>query len=122
MKTKTQNVQPKTRIPQLERQIEQLKRQLAQLGPIHPGSLSEQYNVCGQPGCRCKDPQDPQKHGPYYQLSFTWRSKGQTRFVRAQRLAEVRQKITNYKRFRELSEEWVDVAVELEQLEREQAR
>ena len=122
MKTKTQNVQPKTRISQLQRQIEQLKRQLAQLGAIHPGSLSEQYNVCGKPGCRCKDPQDPQKHGPYYQLSFTWRGKGQTRFVRAERLAEVRQKITNYKRFRELSDEWVDVAVELEQLEREQAR
>src|SRR5690348_10400395 len=114
MKTKTQNIQPKTRIPQLERQIEQLKRQLAQLGPIHPGSLSEQYNVCGKPGCRCKDPQDPQKHGPYYQLSFTWRGKGQTRFVRAERLGEVRQKITNYKRFREISEKWVDVAVELE--------
>lgn len=122
MKTTRQKVQPKTRIPQLERQIEQLKRQLAQLGPIHPGSLSEQYNVCGKPGCRCKDSQYPQKHGPYYQLSYTWRGKGQTRFVRAERLAEVRQKITNYKRFRELSDQWVDVAVELEQREREQAR
>jgi hypothetical protein len=110
------------KITQLRRQIEQLKRQLLQLGAIHPGSLSEQYNVCGQPGCRCKDPKDPHKHGPYYQLSFTWRGKGRTRFVRAERRAEVRQKITNYKRFRELSDEWVDLAMELEQLEREQAR
>ena len=73
---------------------------------MHPGSLSEQYNVCGKPGCRCNT-QEPQKHGPYCQLSFTWRGKGRTRFVRAERLAEVRQKIANYKRFRELTDEWV---------------
>jgi len=72
---------------QIARKIEQLKRQLAQLGPKHPGSLSAQYNVCGKPSCRCKDPKEPQKHGPYYQLSFTWRGKSRTRFVRAERLA-----------------------------------
>jgi hypothetical protein len=107
---------------QIERNIEHLRQQLAELGPMHPGSLSEQYNVCGKPGCRCKDPKKPQKHGPYYQLSFTWRGKGRTRFVRAERLAEVRQKLTNYKRFRELTNEWVDLVVELEQQEREQNR
>lgn len=108
------------RAPQIERQIEHRKQQLAELGPMHPGSLSEQYNVCGKPGCRCKDAKKPQKHGPYYQLSFTWRGKGRTRFVRAERLAEMRQKIANYKRFRELTDEWVDLVVELEQQEREQ--
>ena len=52
------------------------------LGPIHPGSLSTQYNVCGTPGCQGKDPRHPQKHGPYHQLSYTWRGKSTTRFVR----------------------------------------
>lgn len=108
--------------PQIGRKIEHLKRQLVELGPMHPGSLSEQYNVCGKPNCRCKDPKNPRKHGPYYQLSFTWRGKSQTRFVRAERLAEVRQKIANYKRFRELTDEWVDLVVEREQQEREPAR
>jgi len=60
---------------QIAHKIAQLKQELAELGPMHPGSLSEQYNVCGKPGCRCKDPKNPQKHGPYYQLSFTWRGK-----------------------------------------------
>ena len=58
----------------------------------------------------------------YYQLSFTWRGKSRTRFVRAERLADVQHKIVNYKRFRELSDEWVDLVVEREQLEREQAQ
>jgi hypothetical protein len=104
----------------IERKIERLKQQLAGLGPMHPGSLSEQYNVCGKVGCRCKDAKNPQKHGPYHQLSFTWRGKGRTRFVRSDRLAEVREKVANYKRFRELTDEWVDLMVELEQQEREQ--
>ena len=106
----------------IERQIEHLKRQLAELGPMHPGSLSEQYNVCGKPGCRCKDPRHPHKHGPYYQLSFTWRGKSRTRFVRAERLAGMRQKIANYKRFRELTDEWVDLVVERERQEREEGQ
>ena len=107
------------KITPIDRQIEHLKRQLAELGPMHPGSLSEQYNVCGKLGCRCKDPKNPQKHGPYYQLSFTWRGKSRTRFVRAERLAGMRQKIANYKRFRELTDEWVDLGVEREQQGRE---
>ena len=113
---------PVMKTTEIQRKIERLRQQLAELGPMHPGSLSEQYNVCGKPGCRCKDPKNPQKHGPYCQLSFTWRGKGRTRFVRAERLAEVRQKIANYKRFRELTDEWVDLVVELEQQEREQNR
>ena len=107
---------------QIARKIEHLKQQLAELGPIHPGSLSEQYNVCGKPDCRCKDPKDPQKHGPYYHLSFTWRGKSRTLFVRAERLAKMREKLANYKRFRELTDEWVDLVVELEQQERERNR
>ena len=83
----------------IERKIEHLKQQLAGLGPMHPGSLSEQYNVCGKLGCRCKDPKNPQKHGPYYQLSFTWRGKGRTLFVRAERLAEMREKARQLQTF-----------------------
>ena len=107
---------------QIQRRIEQLKTQLADLGPMHPGSLSEQYNVCGTPGCRCKDPDNPRKHGPYYQLSYSWRGKSSSRFVTPERVAEMRQTVANYKRFRELTNEWVDLAVEMERVERARAK
>jgi hypothetical protein len=107
---------------QIQRRIQQLKQELAELGPMHPGSLGEQYNVCGTPGCRCKDPKDPRKHGPYYQLSYTWRGQSSTRFVRPEQLEEMRQKVANYKRFRELVNAWVDLALELERAERAQAK
>jgi hypothetical protein len=107
---------------QIQHQIEAVKKQLAELGPMHPGSLSEQYNVCGNPGCRCKDPKDPRRHGPYYQLSYTWRGKSSTRFVRQEGVAKMREKVSNYKRFRELVNECVDLSLELEQVERAQAK
>jgi len=103
---------------EIERRIERIKAQLAALGPMHPGSISEQYNVCGTPGCRCKDAKKPQKHGPYYQLSYTWRGRSSSCFIRPGRLAGMREKVANYKRFRELTNRWVDLAVELERLER----
>lgn len=107
---------------QIEHQIEKLKKRFAELGPMHPGSLGEQYNVCGTPGCQCKDPKNPRRHGPYYQLSYTWRGKSSTRFVRPERLDEMRRKVENYKRFRELVNEWVDLAMELERAERAAAK
>ena len=107
---------------QVQRRIAQLQEQLLALGPLHPGSISEQYNVCGTPGCRCKDAHDPQKHGPYYQLSFTWRGKSSTRFVRPEQVQEMRAKVANYKRLRELVNEWVELAVELERTQRKHAK
>jgi len=58
------------RICTLEAQIETIKLKLASLGDLHPGSLSKQYNVCGNPKCRCKE-DPPRRQGPYYQVSFT---------------------------------------------------
>jgi hypothetical protein len=107
---------------QIQRRIARLQQQLLALGPLHPGSISEQYNVCGTPGCRCKDPKHPQKHGPYYQLSFTWRGQSSTRFLRPEQVEEMRQKVANYKRLRELMNEWVGLAVELERAERAEAK
>ena len=47
-----------------ENRIQKLLGEMAELGPIMPGSISEQWNKCGKKGCRCKDPEKPVKHGP----------------------------------------------------------
>jgi len=83
--------------------IKKIKKQLVQLGPVLPGSLSEQWNVCGKPGCRCKDPDKPQKHGPYYQLSFTVDGKSSSMFVKKEDLKIVRECMKRYTRFRKLN-------------------
>lgn len=90
-----------------ERRIEQLRRKLAQLGPMLPGSISEQWNVCGTSGCRCKDPDHPVKHGPYYQLSFTVGGKSSTLFIKKEDLAEAGRRQKRYQQFKTLCTELV---------------
>jgi hypothetical protein len=100
---------------QIEARIERIKREIAKLDRIHPGSLSQQYNVCGNAQCRCKaDP--PQKHGPYHQVSFTWRGKSSSRFVRKEDLERVKRELKNYQRLRELMDEWIELSFELAKL------
>jgi len=99
----------------LLRQIERVKGQLAALGDLRPGSLSTQYNVCGTPGCRCKAT-PPEKHGPYYQVSFTRKGKSSSKFVRKEDLAAVRRELKNYQVMKTLVERWIDLATELSNL------
>jgi hypothetical protein len=83
--------------------IKTIKKRLSQLGPVLPGSLSEQWNVCGKPGCRCKAPDKPQKHGPYYQLSFTVDGKSSSMFVKKEDLKVVRECMKRYTQLRRLN-------------------
>lgn len=106
---------------QIERQIEKVKRDLAALGDLRPGSLSTQYNVCGNPNCRCKAT-PPKKHGPYYQISFTRKGKGSSKFVRKEDLPVVRKQLKNYERMKLLMDRWVDLATELSNLRLTQNR
>ena len=96
----------------LLRQIEKVKGQLAALGDLRPGSLSTQYNVCGTPGCRCKAT-PPEKHGPYYQVSFTRKGKSSSKFVRKEDLNTVRRELKNYEVMKTLVDRWIDLATEL---------
>lgn len=82
--------------------IEPLRKCIAELGPVLPGSISQQWNVCGKKGCRCKDPKEPRKHGPYYQLSFTVGGKSSSMFLRKEDLAVARQAIARYRTLRQL--------------------
>jgi hypothetical protein len=103
---------------QIERQIVKIKQELARLGPLHPGSLSRQYNVCGKPGCRCKDPRNPIRHGPYFKVSYVYRGRFSSRFVPRDQAKAVRVELANYKRLRELTEKWVGLSLRLAQEKR----
>ncbi len=99
----------------LEGRIQSIKVEIAALGDLRPGAMSLQYNICGNPSCRCKaDP--PVKHGPYPQVSFTWHGKSSSQFVRQEDVEEVRQQLENYHRLRDLVDEWIGLALELSRL------
>src|SRR5208283_5667718 len=94
----------------LETRIENIKRQIASLGDLRPGAVSLQYNICGNPRCRCKN-NPPVKHGPFYQLSYTWHAKSTTCHVRKDDVSKVKQQIRNYRRLRKLVDRWVTLGM-----------
>ena len=101
------------RLQQLEQQIARIKKNLVVLGPLHPGSLSKQYNVCGKPGCRCKARPKPQRHGPYFKVSYVFRGRFNSRFVSRRDVKTVRSELANYKQLKKLTEEWVGLSLQL---------
>lgn len=100
-------------MPSPECRVARLKKALAELGPFLPGSISQQFNVCGNPTCRCKDPQNPRRHGPYYQLSFTVNGRSSTRFIKPAELSEARRRIRRFKRFKRLNARLVEAYLAL---------
>jgi hypothetical protein len=98
------------RLLQIESRIEAIKARLAAIDEMRPGSLSRQY----------KDPEN--KAGAYYQLSYTREMKSRTEYIARDAVPEVRRQIDNYKRFKALTTQWVDLGIEHSRLKMKLAR
>ena len=98
------------RTQQIERRIQAIKESLAKMGPMRPGSLTRQYRI-------------PKKQiGGYYQISYTHKMKSRTEYVRRAFVAKIRREIASYKRFKHLTQAWVDLAIERSKLALEIAK
>jgi hypothetical protein len=82
-------------------QLARTQAELAQLGPMRPGSLSQQY----------KDPAT--KTGAYWQLSYTHNMRSRSRYVRPAELPRIKALLANFKHFRELVDRCVDLSVQI---------
>jgi hypothetical protein len=92
------------RLEQLQERIATIKVELAAIDAMRPGSLTRQY----------KDPKT--KSGPYYQLSYTRAMKSRTQYIPRDCVSEMRSQIGNYKRFKSLTEKWIDLSIEYSRL------
>jgi hypothetical protein len=88
------------KLARIEQQIEEIKRELTEIGEMRPGSLTKQ----------CRTAED--KKWESYQLSYTHKMKSKTNYVRAQHVAELREQIKTYKKFKKLIEKWIDLSIE----------
>ena len=100
----------KKRLLQIEKRIDSIKVKLATIDEMRPGSLTRQY----------KDPEN--KKGAYYQLSYTRAMRSRTEYVADGDVRDIRRQIENYKRFKELTAEWVDLGIEHSRLKIKLAR
>ncbi len=101
---------------EIDQKILRLKKQLLALGPLHPGSLSRQYQVCGRAGCKCMDARKPRPHGPYTKLTYVFHGKFTCRFVRAGTVKEVTALLAAFKTHRKLTDQWIALAIQRAEL------
>jgi hypothetical protein len=95
----------------MENRVEKIRRELQRVGEMRPGSLNKQLTVCGRSGCRCLDPKKPKRHGPYYQLSYVHQGKSTSQFIQEELVPIVVRQLKNYKQFKSLTAEWIDLAL-----------
>jgi len=93
-----------TSLKRLEGQIEELKRELLALGPMRPGSITQQYRL----------PKERQR--PFYQISYTHHMRSRSEYVRPENLAALRKETANFKRFKTIIDRWVGLALKASQL------
>jgi len=101
-----------TKLKQIEKKIKEVKRELLELEGLRPGSLVQRYNVCGKKRCRCKDPKNPQKHGPYHLVVYTRSNKRKITFVQPHYLKEIKQQIKSYRKLKNLIDKWIELGLE----------
>jgi hypothetical protein len=87
-----------------DRRIQRLQAQLTRLGPMRPGTLSRQYR------------RPEQQQGAYYQLSYTYQMKSHTEYVPKHQVRTVRKEIAVYQRYKKLTAQWIDLALQRSRL------
>lgn len=102
-----------TSLEALESRRSALLRQIQLLGEFRPGSISATSGRCGNPRCRCRQPDHP-GHGPNLRLTF--RRNGKTVTVSLPSEAarrKARREIEEFRRWQQLSREYVEVNTEI---------
>jgi hypothetical protein len=99
-------------IKKAQQRIEEIKNNLLEIGPMRPGKLSQQKR---------KD-RDGKYYGSYWQLGYTYKMKPQSNYVPTELIETVRSQTETYKKFRELTDEWIELALSIAKNEFETAK
>ena len=88
----------------IEKRIARIKEELRRIGEMRPGSLTYQYQ------------RPKEKKGGFYQISYTYRMKSKTEYVKAEFVKDLKGQIATFKRFKKLMQQWVDLAIRHSQM------
>ena len=97
----------KKKMNMLEKEISLIKQEFSKVGHMHPGTLSLQKRSHG---------------GEYHQLSYSFAGKGHTHYVRSDDVDEVRESVANYRKFRELTNCWIELEIAFAKASRSAAK
>ncbi len=89
-------------IQKLEDKILKLKQSVADLGNLRPGSVSQQ--IAGGPNRK------PRK---YWQISYTYKMRSRTDYLRDDLVGEVKKETLEYKKFKKIVAEIIELSIQL---------
>ena len=92
--------------------IKEIKKQLGAVGPMMPGSLSLQQRKDGNANL----------YGSYWKLGYTHKMKSRSHYVPEELVKVIEVQNKQYKVFKRLMEEWVDLALSIAQIELDLAK
>jgi hypothetical protein len=92
------------KLDSIERKIAAVKKELMTIGEMRPGSLTYQYQ------------RPKEKKGGFYQISYTYRMKSNTEYVKAEFVEDLKKQIATFKRFKTLMQQWIDLAIRHSQM------
>jgi hypothetical protein len=92
----------KPNLQQIEKRIRVIKKEIVSIEEMRPGSLTQQYR---------KSRKD-ESYGSYWSLSYTFNKKGHTEYIRNELVKDVEMQTQNYKKFRILIDEWIELSIQ----------
>lgn len=90
------------RLDAIQNRIQDIKKKLMEVGMMRPGSLTKQSQRRST----------TDKVFEYWQLSYTHKMKSRTDYVRQEMVKETQAQVKEFKRFKNLIDEWIDLAIE----------
>ena len=100
------------KILKAQQRVMEIKKELMNIGPMRPGRLSPQKR---------KD-KDGRYYGSYWQISYTYKGKSHSQYVPESLVKKIEEQTIEYRRFKELAEEWVKNELILSQFFLEEAK
>ena len=100
------------KILQVKKRINEIKKEMQSIGPMRPGKLSQQMrkNTKGE------------EYGSYWQLSYTYKMKSKTLYIPEELVKLVEKQNKEFRRFKDLTEEWINLALFIAQTELEEEK
>ena len=90
------------KIQKLEDKISKLKQSISSLGNLRPGSVSQQ--IAGGPNRK------PRK---YWQISYTYKMRSRTDYLRDDLVDSVKNETLEYKKFKKIIDEIIELSIQL---------
>jgi len=100
------------KIQKATKRINEIKKCLQGIGSMVPGSLSQQQR---------KDSQG-KMYGSYWKLGYTHKMKSRSHYVPEELVKSIQEQNMEYKKFKNLIEEWIELALFIATEELDQAK